>query len=130
LREEHRLRVFENRVLRRIFGPKRDEVAGEWRKQHNEEIKGLHSSPNVIRVIKSIRMSWAGHAARMVERRGVEGFWWGSLTERDHLEYPSLVGRIILRCIFRKWDVEAWTGLIWLRIGTALTNAVMNLWVP
>jgi hypothetical protein len=69
LREEHRLRVFENRVLRRIFGPKRDEVAGEWRKLHSEGLHILYSSPNIIRQIKSRRMRWAGHAARMVEER-------------------------------------------------------------
>jgi hypothetical protein len=69
LREEHRLRVFENRVLRRIFGPKRDEVTGEWRKLHNEELHILYSSPNIIRQIKSRRMRWAGYVARMVEER-------------------------------------------------------------
>jgi len=71
LREERRLRVFENRVLRRIFGPKRDEVTGVWRKLHNEELNDLYSSPNIVRVIKSIRMRWAEHVARMGERRGV-----------------------------------------------------------
>jgi hypothetical protein len=65
LREENRLRVFENRVLRRIFGPKRDEVTGEWRKLHSEELHNLYSSPNIIRQIKSRRMWWAGHVARM-----------------------------------------------------------------
>jgi hypothetical protein len=65
LREEHRLRVFENRLLRRIFGPKRDEVTGGWRKLHNEELHNLNSSPSIIRMIKSRRMKWAGHAARM-----------------------------------------------------------------
>ena len=70
LREERRLRVFKNRVLR-IFGPKRDDVTGEWRKLHNEELNDLYSSPNIVRVIKSRRMKWAGHVARMGERRGV-----------------------------------------------------------
>ena len=69
--EERRLRVFENGVLRRIFGPKRDEVTGEWRKLHNEELKGLYSSSNIVRVIKSRRMRWAGHVAPMGEGRGV-----------------------------------------------------------
>jgi hypothetical protein len=71
LREERRLRVFENRVLRRIFGPKRDKATGEWRKLHNEELNDLYCSPNIVRVIKSRRMRWAGHVARMGERRGV-----------------------------------------------------------
>ena len=70
LREEHRLRVFENRVLR-IFAPKRDGVTGEWRKLHNEDLNDLYSSPNIVRVIKSRRMRWAGHVARMEEGRGV-----------------------------------------------------------
>jgi hypothetical protein len=65
LREEHKLRVFENTVLRRIFGPKRDEVTGGWRKLHNEELHGLYSSPGIVRVIKTRRMRWVGHVARM-----------------------------------------------------------------
>jgi hypothetical protein len=70
LREEHRLRAFENRVLRRIFGPTRDGVTGEWIRLHNEELNDLYSSPNIIRVIISRRMRWAGHVARMGEGRG------------------------------------------------------------
>jgi hypothetical protein len=73
LREEHRLRVFENRVLRIIFGPKRDEVKGEWRNLHNEELHILYSSPNIIWQIKSRRMRWAGHVAR-VGKECVQGF--------------------------------------------------------
>jgi hypothetical protein len=65
LREEHTLRVFENRVLRRIFGPRNDEVTGDWKKLHNEELHNFYYSPNIIRMIKSRRMRWAGHVARM-----------------------------------------------------------------
>jgi hypothetical protein len=71
LREEHRLRVSENTVLRRIFGPKRDEVTGEWRKLHNDELYNLYSSTNIIRQIKSRRMRWAGHVAQMGKERRV-----------------------------------------------------------
>jgi len=77
LREERKLRVFENRVLRRIFGPKRDEVTGEWRKLHNEELNDLYSSPNIVRVMKSRRMRLVGHIARMGEGRGVYRFMVG-----------------------------------------------------
>jgi hypothetical protein len=75
LREEHRLRMFENRVLRRIFGLKRDEVTGEWKKLHNDELHDLYSSPSVIRMIKSMRMRWAGHVARMGIRETRIGYW-------------------------------------------------------
>ena len=71
LREERKLRVFENRVLRRLFGSKRNEVTGEWRKLHNEELRDLYSLPNIVLVIKSRRMRWAGHVARMGEERSV-----------------------------------------------------------
>jgi len=69
LRKGRRLRVFENRVLRRIIGPKRDEVTGEWRKLHNEELNDMYCSPNIVRVIKSRRIRWAGHVARIVATR-------------------------------------------------------------
>jgi len=71
LREERKLRVFENMVLRRIFVPKRDEVTGEWRRLHNEELSDMYSSPNIVQVMKSRRMRWAGNVARMGEERGV-----------------------------------------------------------
>jgi hypothetical protein len=75
LQEKHKLRVFENRVLRRIFGPKRDGVMGRWRKLHNEELHNLYSSPSIIRIIKSRRMRWAGHVARMGRRGTCIGYW-------------------------------------------------------
>ena len=73
LREERKRRVFGNMVLRRIFGPKRDEVTGKWRRLHNEELNDLYSSPNIVRVIKPRRMRWAGHVARMGKERGCIG---------------------------------------------------------
>ena len=117
LREERRLRVFENRVFRGIFGPKRDEVTGEWRKLHNEELNDLYSSPHFVRVIRSRRMRRAGHVARMGEKEGA---------------YRVLVwkpeGKRPLRRSRRRWENNirmdlqefgwgAWTGLIWLRTG-------------
>ena len=102
MRKERRLRVFENRKLKRIFWPKRDEVTGEWRKLPYEELNDLYSSPNIVFVIKSKRMRWAGHVARMRERRGVYRLLVGKLRARDHLGDLGLDGRIILRWIFRK----------------------------
>jgi hypothetical protein len=106
--------VFENWVLRRIFRPNRDKVTGEWRKLHNEELNELYSSTNIIRVTKSRRMRW-GHVAHMGRVEVYTGFWWGNLRERDHLEDPGVKGRVILKWIFRMWDVRAWTGSI--RVG-------------
>jgi hypothetical protein len=97
LREEHRLRVCENSVLRRIFGPKRNEVTGEWRKVHNEELNDLYCSPNIVQVIKLRGMKWAGHVESMEERRGTYRVWWGKLREKDHFEGPGIDGRIMLR---------------------------------
>jgi hypothetical protein len=88
LREEHRLTVFENRVLRRIFGPKTDGVTGEWRRPHNEELNDLYSSPNIIRLIKSRRMRWVGHVARMGEGRGAYRILVGRPEERRPLGRP------------------------------------------
>jgi hypothetical protein len=118
LREERRLRVFENNVLRRVFGPKRDEVTGELRKLHHEELNDLYSLTNIVRVVKSRRMRWAGHVARMGEEEGYTGCWRGNLTERGRWGDPDVDGRIILRWIFRKWEVVVGTGWSWLRIGT------------
>ena len=110
LREECRLRVF-----RRIFGPKRDELTGKWRKLHNEEPNDLYFSPNIVWVIKS-RMRLAGHVAHIGERRSIHRVWWENLRERDQLGDPDIDGRIILRWIFRKWEVGAWPASSWLRI--------------
>jgi len=122
LREECRLRVFENRVLRRIFGPKKEVITGEWNKLQSEMLNDLYCSPNIYRLIKSRRIRWTGYVARMGESRVYRGFWWGNLRERDHLEYTGVDGTIILRWVFRKWDVGLWTGSCWLRIGTGSCN--------
>jgi hypothetical protein len=93
--------MFENRVLRRIFGPKRDEVTGGWRKLHNEELHNLYSSPSIIRMTKSRRMRLAGHVARMGRRVMHIGYWWESRKEGDHLEDRDVGGWTIL-----KWILE------------------------
>jgi hypothetical protein len=109
LRKERRLRVFENRVLRRIFGPKRDVVTGEWRRLRIEELNDLYSSPNIIRVIKSSMTREAGHVTRMEERRSACRVLVGDLMERDHLGDLGLDERIILKWI---------KSQIWLKVGT------------
>jgi hypothetical protein len=131
LREEHRLRVFENRVLR-IFGPKRDED-GPQRKLHNDELHSLYSSRNIVRVIKSRRMGWAGHVARMEEGRGVYRVLVGRPEGKRPLGRPRLrwednikmdlreIGIDGTNCIQLAWDrVQLW----------AFVNTVMNLRVP
>jgi hypothetical protein len=124
------LRVFENRVLRRIFGPKRDEVTGGWRKLHNEELHGLYSSPGIVRVIKARRMRWAGHVARMGEVRG------------SYILVGGPEGRRPLGRPRRRWEDNIKTDIREIGFGNwihltqdrdtwpALVNTVMNLWVP
>ena len=116
LREERGLRVFEKRVLR-IFGPKKDEVTSEWRQLHNEELNDLYSSPNIVWVIQSRRKRWVGHVGCMWEERSIQGIGGENLRERDHLGDSGIDGRIILRWIFRKWNVGVGTGSSRLRIG-------------
>ena len=103
--------------MRKIFGPKGDKATGEWRTLPNEELNDLYSSPTIFWMIRSRRMRWVGYVAPMGEGRGVDSLV-GNLRERDHLEDPGIAGRITLRWIFRKWDVRAWTGSIWLTTGT------------
>ena len=98
------------------MGLKGSEVTGEWRK-HGEELTDLYCSPNIFLVTKS-RMRWAGNIERKEREEVYSGFWWGNLRGRVHLEIPGVDGKIILKWIFRKLDVGAVTGLIWLRIGT------------
>jgi hypothetical protein len=133
LREECRLRVFENKVLRRIFGPKRDEVTGEWRRLHNKELYSLYSSPIIIRVIKSRRLRWAGHVARMGERRGACRALVGKPKGRRPLGRPR-----------RRWEDNikmdlrevGYGGADWIDLAQdrdswrAVVYTVMNLRVP
>ena len=132
-REERRLRVFQSRVLRRIVGPRRDEVTGEWRKLHNEELNDLYCSPNIFRVIKSRRMRWVGHVARIRKRRGVYRVLVG-----EH-EGKRPFGR--LRCRWEdniKMDFQkvGCRGMDWIELAQdmdrwrTVVNAVMNVRVP
>jgi len=127
LREERRQSVFENRVLGGIFGPERDEVTEEWRKLHNEGLNDLYWSPYTVRVIKTRRMRWAGHVARMEET----AFRWGNLRERNHLGDPDVEFNI-------KVDLQevGCGGMEWIQLAQdrdrwrALVNSVTNHRVP
>jgi hypothetical protein len=118
-REEIRLRVFENKVLRRIFGPKRVEVTGEWRRLHNKELYAVYSSPNIIRVIKLRRLRWAGHVARMGARRGAHRALVGKPELNRPLGRPRSRWEDNIKMVLREvgWG-GAQTGSICLRIGT------------
>ena len=118
MREKRKLRASENIRLRRIFGPRRDEVTREWRRLHNEELNDLYCSPNNVRVIKWRRMRGAGYVACMGEERVCIECWWGNRRERDHWGDLGVDGWIILGWISRRWDVGIWTGLGWPRIET------------
>jgi hypothetical protein len=130
LREEHRLRVLENRVLRRIFGPKRDEVTGEWRQLHNKELHDLYSSPSIIRIIKSRRIRLAGHVARMRENRNIYRLLVGKPEGKRPQGGPrrSWVDNIRMDVGEVGWGDVEWIGLAkdrnrW----RAVVNSVLNL---
>jgi hypothetical protein len=132
LREEHRLRVFENRILRRIFGPKRKED-GSWRKLHNDELHRLNSSPNLVRVIKSRRMRWAGHVARMGEGRGVYRVLVGRPEGKRPLGRHRSRWEDNIKLYLREIGID-WAN--WIRLAQdgvqwwAFVSTVMNLRVP
>jgi hypothetical protein len=113
------LRVFENGVLRRKYGPKREEVAGGWRRLHNEELHNLYASPDVIRMMKSRRMRGAGHVACIGGMRNLFKILSENLKRRDHAEDLCVGGKVILEYISGKLDGRLWTGCTWLRIGTS-----------
>jgi hypothetical protein len=121
LREKGRLRMFENRMLRRIFRPKWDEITREWRKLENEEFTICTHHQTLFRDKIKKKCDGRGMLHELREKRGVYRFWWGNLRESVHLEDPAVDGRIILRWVFGKWDYGAWTLLIWLRIGIRVT---------
>jgi hypothetical protein len=132
LGEEHGLRVFENRVLRKIFGPKREED-GSWRKLHNDELHRLYSSPNIVRVIKSRRIKWVGHVAHMVEGRGVYGVLVGRPEGKRSLGRPRCRREDNIKLDLREIGIN---GVNWIQLAQdrvqwwAFVNMVMNLWVP
>jgi hypothetical protein len=118
LRKAHRLRVFENRVLRRIFGPKRDEVTGEWRKLHNDKLHNLSLSPDIIRQVKSRVMRWAGHVARMGEERKVYKVLVGKPEGKRPLGRPRHMWEDGVRMDLGEIGWGVWIGFDWLRTGT------------
>jgi hypothetical protein len=132
LREDHKLRVFENRVLRRIFGPKRNGVTGGWRKLHNEELHKLYSSPSIIRIIK-LRMRWEGHVERMGEKRNVYRLLVGKPDGKNSLGRQRRMWKdnIKMDLLDVGLSVVDWIGLAQDRYRwRALVNAVMHLRVP
>jgi len=133
LREERKLRMFEDMVLRRIFGPRRDEVTGEWRRLNNEELNDLYSSPNIVPVIKSRRMRWAGHVARMGEERGAYRILVGKPEGKRPLGRPRRrwVDNIRMNLQEVGCGYVDWIGLAQDKDGwRTLVSAVMNLRVP
>jgi len=133
LREERKLRVFGNRVLRKIFGPRRDEVTEEWRRLHNEELNDLYSSPNIVRVIKSRRMRWAGHVARMSVERVVYRILVGKPEGRRPLGRPRRrwVNNIMMDLQEVGCGYIDWIGLAQERDSwRTFVSAVTNLGVP
>ena len=134
MREERKLRVFENMVLGRIFGPRRDEVTGEWRRLHNEELNDVSSSPNIVRVIKSRRMRWAGHVARMGEERGVYRILVGKPEGKRLLGRPRPRGVDNIRRDLQEvgYEYMDWIGLAQDRDSwrTLVRSAVMNIRFP
>jgi hypothetical protein len=133
VREEHKLRVIENRVLRRIFGPKRDRMTGGWRKLHDEELHNLYSWPSIMRIIKSRRMRWAGHVARMGEKRNVYRLLVGKREGRRPLGRPRCrrIDNIKMDLLEIGLSAVDWIGLAQDRYRwRALVNSVMNLRIP
>ena len=115
---ERRLRLFENRLLRRIFVPKRDDLTGELRKLNNEVLNDLYFSPNIVRVIKSRRMRWAGHIARMGERRVIYGDLVGKPKRQRPFGRPRRRWENTIKMDVQEVGCGVWTGSVWLRIGT------------